>query len=175
MPVYIQEGLPPPQENGVDSKKRKRSSGIVSDDDETKFQKDDARRALPPLAPQDGVPEQIQFPPLQSKFIHDTMNDIREREAADSRLRRRDRAVAAAMDKAKKRRLSNNDGGDNNWTGIFLDRLSARPDVAQIVASSGGLVTYCEFLSILSMLCCCILRVHYINVRRSFLPIFFHS
>ncbi|KAL9178433.1 hypothetical protein ACHAXT_003763 [Thalassiosira profunda] len=32
--------------------------------------------------------------------------------------------------------------GDDGWTGLFLDRLKSDPGVAQIVATTGGLVTY---------------------------------
>lgn len=116
------------------------------------------------------------LPPLQSKFINDTMNDIREKElaavatsttpvttaavttttdaasAASNNNHDRGQDDVVRVARSKKRKIcsggaSNNNNSsrssrDNNWTSIFLDRLSSNLDTAQIVATSGGLVTY---------------------------------
>ena len=57
-----------------------------------------------------------------------------KRYAAEGR-RKRDSAEASSGGAAAK----------NDWTCLFLDRLASDPDVAQIVATTGGLVTYCEY------------------------------
>lgn len=75
---------------------------------------------------------------LQSKFINDTMKDIREKEKMKTKKRKTSHHddILSASSQLECNRAR------GSWTSIFLDRLSSNADVAQIVASSGGLVTY---------------------------------
>jgi hypothetical protein len=83
----------------------------------------------------------LKMTPLQSKFIDDTMRDIREKEMAKRNDDRRRRYAVASSGC-----LNGRNGGRDDWTSIFLDRLGRNPSVAQIIATSGGLVTYCKFV-----------------------------
>jgi hypothetical protein len=82
----------------------------------------------------------LKMTPLQSKFIVDTMGDIREKEMAKRNDDRRRRYAVASSGSLERR-----DSGRENWTSMFVDRLGRDPNVAQIVATSGGLVTFCTF------------------------------
>ena len=97
----------------------------------------------------------------QTKFINDTMVDIRANEMENHRLRRQDemegqQAVFAL--KRQRRTTSSSASGSSSsapilnqnntsrgWTSMFLDQLSLNPQIGQLVATSGGLVTYCKF------------------------------
>ena len=97
----------------------------------------------------------------QTKFINDTMVDIRANEMENHRLRRQDemegqQAVVAL--KRQRRTTSSSASGSSSsapilnqnntsrgWTSMFLDQLSLNPQIGQLVATSGGLVTYCKF------------------------------
>jgi hypothetical protein len=92
----------------------------------------------------------LKMTPLQSKFIVDTMGDIREKELAKRNDDRRRRYAVASS-----RCLNGGSDDRENWTSMFLDRLGRDQNVAQIVATSGGLVTYCTFRPFLFLVYLC--------------------
>lgn len=84
----------------------------------------------------------IEMTALQSKFINDTMKNIREREVENRAAAKRQRTQKNQSAPSHLCNESSIINRSSNWTSIFLDRLSWNPNVAQVVATSGGLVTY---------------------------------
>ena len=83
--------------------------------------------------------EPLKMPVLQSRFIDDTMNELKERAAKRRRIGEIDSAV-----------LNNDDDGSSgviiNSSSQFdiLEELDAHPDAMQFVANTAGLITYRE-------------------------------
>ena len=98
----------------------------------------------------------------QTKFINDTMVDIRANEMENHHLRRQDEmegqqavvalkrqrrttSSTASTGKSSSAPILNQNNTSRGWTSMFLDQLSLNPQIGQLVATSGGLVTYCKF------------------------------
>jgi len=88
----------------------------------------------------------LEMSTLQSSFINDTMKHIRQKELEDQaavKKQKRQKTMGTssspAADQIKKV------GCKGSRDDHFLDRLSTNPNFGQIVATSGGLVTYCKF------------------------------
>ena len=90
------------------------------------------------------------------------MVDIRANEMENHRLRRQDEMEGQQAVVALKRQrrttsssastgssssapILNQNNTSRGWTSMFLDQLSLNPQIGQLVATSGGLVTYCKF------------------------------
>ena len=133
--IYIQDEkplLPDDVTIATAIKKRKESSSLS-------FQPMDHAN-LPKKTKMDQQRLALKMTPLQSKFMNDTMRNIREKELTK---RNDDRRRLSAI--ASSGYLNGRSGGRDDWTSIFLDRLGRNSNVAQIIATSGGLVTYCKF------------------------------
>ena len=86
------------------------------------------------------------------------MIQIRANEMENHRLRRQDMMEGQqAIVALKRQRTSSasssapilNQNTSGGWTNIFLDQLSFNPQIGQLVATSGGLVTHCKFFVLL--------------------------
>lgn len=83
--------------------------------------------------------EPLKMPVLQSRFIDDTMNELKERAAKRRRIGEIDNV------------LLNNDDDDRSSSVItsssqfdIFEELDAHPDAMQFVANTAGLITYRE-------------------------------
>ena len=154
MPVYVQEVLPHLQGEikcRDNNERRKTYEDTLSDN---------VPNAAAPHAPlpfmsrkNNNLPKKIHLTQLQFKFINDTMKGIREKENTKAKKQKTSHDdTSLALHQQDKHSCGERKAGGGSWTNIFLERLSSSPDVAQIVASSGGLVTYCKFILVISYL-----------------------
>ena len=89
----------------------------------------------------------LEVPAGQSKFISDTMRDIRVKELegrATKRLRTDRLSYADPSALCNEREHETKDSQEACEIGI-LDEMELHPDTAQLVATSGGLITACKF------------------------------
>ena len=88
----------------------------------------------------------LEVPAGQSKFISDTMRDIREEleGRATKRLRTDRLSYADPSALCNEREHETKDSQEACEIGI-LDEMELHPDTAQLVATSGGLITACKF------------------------------
>ncbi len=142
--IYIQDEKPHlPDDDIIETLAKKRK-------DSSSFQPVDHANLPKKTKPEQQRLTTLKMTPLQSKFIVDTMGDIREKEMTMRNDDRRRRYAVASSGCPNGR-----SGARENWTSMFLDRLGRDPNVAQIVATSGGLVTYCTFYPFLFLVCLC--------------------
>lgn len=83
----------------------------------------------------------LQMTPAQSTFIADTMKELKERAAKRQKM--------TTISTTTTMVLNNNSFSMITENGIlkkrfdFLDEFDAHPDIIQLVATSGGLITHC--------------------------------
>ena len=99
------------------------------------------------------------FKPMQNISLQPPTTPITCIDTATHRRRRQDEIEMEGQQGAivalKRQRTSstassrapilNQDTSCGGWTSIFLDQLSLNPQIGQLVATAGGLVTYCKF------------------------------
>ena len=148
MPVYIQEAKPPLLVGSVckEMKHPNHHAAAPALLSNMNFQPQHHNRLAP-----------LEMTASQSNFINTTMKNLRQNELANqtSTKKKRQKLLHHHDDKQlfphdhQRRTNSNrfNRSVSKDWASIFLDQLSRNDsNVAQIVATSGGLVTYCKFL-----------------------------
>ena len=89
----------------------------------------------------------LEVPGAQSKFISDTMRDLRKEELE---VRATKRARTDQLSSADHSTLSKGHGHEKQDSQVacgieILDEMELHPDTAQLVATSGGLITACKF------------------------------
>ena len=97
---------------------------------------------MPPFHPQTAHFKTTKLPPLkmtqvQNKCISEAMAAIRERHVNDRATKRQKLLEWDCQDESS--------CGAEDCTQSLVDKLDASPDLAQVVASPGGLITYRKF------------------------------